>query len=342
MAVLFAEATDEVRILITEPIARVGVDFLRRELPQARIDERFGLEPARLRALIADYTALIVRSETQVGNVLLAAAPRLKVIGRAGSGVENIDLEAAFRQGVLVVHAPRGNIVAVAEHTIALLLALTRHLPAANASLKAGRWEKRRLVGVELSHKTLGILGLGKIGREVARLAQAFAMQVWAYDPMVSAEQARRVGVTLLNKEEVLRQADVVTLHAAPVDGMQAMRPIIGARELALLKPGAYLVNCARSNLLDEAALLEVLERGRLAGVALDVFSQEPVGDDPVLRRLLSHERVLAMPHLGASTSEAQARVALEVARHVISVLRGDTLVGALPPSYPLTRPAWS
>ena len=339
MAVLFADATERERILITEPIARVGVDLLRRELPQASIDERFGLAPAHLHALIGGYSVLIVRSETQVTDELLAAAPHLKVIGRAGSGIDNIDLEAAFRRRVPVVHAPRGNVFAVAEHTMALLLALVRQIPVANASLKAGRWEKRHLMGVELSSKTLGILGLGKIGREVALRAQAFGMRVLAYDPVISAEQARRVGVILLGQEEVLRQADVVTLHAAPVGGIQAMRPILGARELALLKPGVYLVNCARGGLLDEAALLEALERGRVAGAALDVFSQEPIGDDAVLRRLLSHERVLATPHLGASTSEAQARVALEVARHVISALRGDTLVGALPPSYPLTRP---
>jgi len=340
MAVLFVEATEREHILITEPIARVGVDLLRRELPEARIDERFGLEPAQLRALIGNSTALIVRSQTQVTDDLLAAAPRLRVIGRAGSGVDNIDLDAAFRRRVLVVYAPKGNVVAVAEHAIALLLALVRHLPAATAGLKAGRWEKRRLVGMELANKTLGILGLGRIGREVALRAQAFAMQVLAYDPVVSAEQARRVGVTLLGKEEVLRQADIVTLHAAPAGGRQAMRPIMGAWELALLRPGAFLVNCSRGGLLDEAALLDALEQGRVAGVALDVFSQEPVGDDPVLGRLLSHERVLATPHLGASTREAQARVALEVARHVISALRGDTLVGALPPSYPLARPA--
>ena len=340
MAVLFAEATHEERILITEPIAHVGVDLLRRELPQARIDERFGLEPAQLRALIGEYSVLIVRSETHVTDDLLAAGPHLKVIGRAGTGINNIDLEAAFRRRVLVVHAPRGNVIAVAEHTIALVLALLRHLPAANASIKAGRWEKHHFVGVELAHKTLGILGLGKIGREVALRAQAFAMQVLAYDPMVPAEQARMVGVTLLGKEEILRQADVVTLHAAPAGDTSAMRPILGAREVALLKPGAFLVNCARGGLIDEAALLEALERDRVAGAALDVFSQEPVGDNPIVRRLLAHERVLATPHLGASTAEAQARVALEVARHVIAALRGDTLVGVLQPAYPLTWPA--
>jgi D-3-phosphoglycerate dehydrogenase / 2-oxoglutarate reductase len=341
MAVFFAEeATGQKRILITEPIAHAGVDLLRHELPQTRIDERFGLSPAQLRALIGEYSVLIVRSETRVTDDLLAAAPHLKVIGRAGSGIDNIDLDATFRHRVLVVHAPRGNVVAVAEHTMALVLALARQLPAASASLKAGRWEKRQLVGVELAHKTLGILGLGRIGREVARLAQAFGMRVLASDPLVSAEQARSGGVTLPGKEEVLRQADVVTLHAAPAGHADAVRPLIGARELALLKPGAFLVNCARGGLIDEAALLDALERGRLAGVALDVFSQEPIGDDALLRRLLAHERVLPTPHLGASTSEAQARVAVEVARQVIAALHGDTLIGAPLPSSPLTRPA--
>lgn len=164
-------------------------------------------------------------------------------------------------------------------------------------------------------------------------------MRLIAYDPAVSTEQARRVGAILLSKEEVLRQADVVTLHVAPAGNTRAMRSILGAPDLALLKPDAFLINCARGGLLDEAALLEALERGRVAGVALDVFSQEPIGDDPVLRRLLAHERVLVTPHLGASTAEAQARVAVEVARNVISALRGDTLVGALPPSYPLASP---
>jgi len=340
MAVVFAEAHEKERILITEPIAPAGVELLRHELPGARIDERFGLEPAQLRALIGEYSALLIRSETRVTDDLLAAARRLKVIGRAGSGVDNIDLDAAFRRGVLVVYAPRGNTVAVAEHTMALLLALVRHLPAANVSLKAGRWEKRRLVGAELAHKTLGILGLGKIGREVALRAQAFSMLVVAADPLVSAAQALRMGVTLLGKEEVLRQAEMVTIHVGLPGGLSAIRPLIGKQELALLKLGAYLVNCARGGLIDEAAVLEALKQGRLAGVALDVFSQEPIGDDTVLRHLLEHERVLATPHLGASTQEAQERVGIEVARNVISALRGDTLGGAIPPSYPLTRPA--
>src|SRR5260221_5029269 len=188
---------------------------------------------------------------------------------------------------------------------MALLLALARHIPAASGSLKVGRWEKSRLVGVELSNKTLGILGLGKVGREVAKRALAFSMRVLAFDPFVSVEQAQRAGVTMRSLAEVLRQADFVTLHASLPSDSHGAATLIGARELRLLKPGAYLVNCARGSLVDEAALLAALEQGRLAGAAFDVFSQEPVGDDAVLRRLLSHEPLLGYPHLGASNREA-------------------------------------
>ncbi len=340
MRMISAKATNAPRILMTERIAQEGIDLLRRELPEVLIDERLGLEPAQLRALIGSYTALMIRSETRITEDLLEAAPRLTVIGRAGSGLDNIDLEAAFRRGVLVVHAPRSTVLAVAEHTMALLLALARHIPAASSSLKAGEREKRRFGGVELSNKVLGILGLGKIGRAVAQRAQAFSMRVLAYDPYLSAAQAQRAGVTLLGKEDVLQQADFVTLHAALSPGSNGSHSLMGARELALLKPGAYLVNCARGNLVDEAALLAALNHGRLAGVALDVFSQEPIREDDVVRHLLAHDRVLATPHLGASTAEAQARVALEIASNVIAALRGDTLLDAIPPSYPLYRPS--
>ena len=295
MAGFHIEERDVPRILITERLAEVGVDLLRRELPEALIDQRFGLAPAQLRALIGGYTALIIRSETRITDDLLAAARDLKVVGRAGSGVDNIDLEAALRRGVLVVYAPMGNVLAAAEHTMALLLALARHMPSATNSLRAGRWEKSRLVGVELSGKVLGILGLGKIGREVARLAQAFSMRVVAFDPYRSTEQAQRAGVRLLGKEEVLMQADFITLHAAITDGRAGTHPLVGARELSLLKRGAFLVNCARGSLIDETALLAVLNQGHLAGVALDVFSQEPIGESAVLRQLLAHERCPAL-----------------------------------------------
>ena len=317
------------RILITDPIAQEGIDLLRYELPDADIDVRLDLSPERLMALIGDYTVLIVRSQTRITEDLLAQASNLQVIGRAGSGLDNIDLGAAIGHGVLVVHAPRGNAIAVSEHAMLLLLALVRHLPAADCSMKAGRWDKNHLLGVELHGKLLGIIGLGRIGTAVARLAQAFGMRVIASDPFVSSQQAQQVGVRLKSKEEVLQHADFVTLHAAITENKDDHPKLLGARELALLKPGAYLVNCARGNLIDEQALLCALMEGRLAGVALDVFSQEPIGrDHTVLRQLLSHERVLATPHLGASTVEAQVRVATEVARNIIAALRGETLLG--------------
>jgi D-3-phosphoglycerate dehydrogenase len=223
---------------------------------------------------------------------------------------------------------------------MALLLALVRHIPAANSSMKAGKWDKSHLLGVELHDKVLGIIGLGRIGKAVAQRAQAFGMRVIASDPFVSAKQGQQVGVKLHCKEEVLQRANVVTLHAALNEEKGGTRKLLGARELALLKPGAYLVNCARGSLIDEMALLSAINEGRLAGVALDVFSQEPIGDETLLKQLLAHERVLATPHLGASTAEAQVRVATEVARKIISALRGDTLNGVTTLSFPPAKPA--
>jgi D-3-phosphoglycerate dehydrogenase / 2-oxoglutarate reductase len=311
------------RILIADRIAQEGIELLRQELPEAQIDVQTGLKPEQLRARIGEYTALIVRSETQVTADILAAAQRLKIVGRAGVGVDNIDIDAATRQGIMVVNSPTGNIIAAAEHTIAMLMAMARHIPAANSSMKAGKWEKSRFLGVEVRNKTLGIIGLGKVGKEVAQRAQGLAMQVIAFDPYVSQEHAGTLGITMLSMDELLQQADFVTLHTSLTSGPQGTRGLIGARELTLIKPGARLINCARGGLIDEEALLHALNENRLAGVALDVFSQEPVRDDDILRQLLAHERVIATPHLGASTEEAQVGVALDVAEQIVSVLRG-------------------
>ena len=317
------EVADPVRILITDRIAREGVDFLRSQLPDAQIDERPGLPPEQLKAVIGTYAALIVRSETQVTSDILEAATRLKIVGRAGVGVDNIDTAAATRLGIMVVNSPTGNIVAAAEHTIAMLMALARQIPAANTSTKAGKWEKSRFLGVEVRNKVLGIIGLGKVGTEVARRAQGMEMQVIAFDPYVGPEQARKLGVTMLSMEEVLNQADFVTLHTSLTSGPNSTRGLIGTHELHLLKPTARLINCARGGLIDEEALLNALNEKRLAGAALDVFSQEPIRDNATLKQLLAHERVVATPHLGASTEEAQVGVAIDVAEQVVSVLRG-------------------
>ncbi|MDQ2715447.1 MAG: phosphoglycerate dehydrogenase [Chloroflexota bacterium] len=317
------QTTQAPRILIADRIAQEGIDLLREQLPEAEIDVRLGLKPEQVRAIIGNYAALIVRSETQVTSDILAAAPALKIVGRAGVGVDNIDLQAATRQGIMVVNSPTGNIVAAAEHTIAMLTSLARHIPAANSSLKAGKWEKSRFLGIEVRNKVLGVIGLGKVGTEVARRAQGLEMRVVAYDPYVSPEQAGKLGVTMASLDEVLQQSDFVTLHTSLTSGPSGTRGLIGTRELNLLKPGARLINCARGGLIDEEALLNTLNENRLAGVALDVFSQEPIRDDPVLKQLVAHERVIATPHLGASTEEAQVGVATDVAEQVVAVLHG-------------------
>jgi D-3-phosphoglycerate dehydrogenase / 2-oxoglutarate reductase len=317
------QAVETLKILITDRIAREGIDLLRSQLPEAQIDERPGLKPEQLKAIIGGYSALIVRSETQVTSDILAAAGNLKIVGRAGVGVDNIDTEAATRRGIIVVNSPTGNIIAAAEHTVAMLMALARHIPAATASMKAGKWEKSRFVGIEVRNKILGVIGLGKVGMAVARRAQGLEMQIIAYDPFVSPEQARKAGVTMMSMDEVLQQADFVTLHTSLTSGPSGTRGLIGARELHLMKPGARLINCARGGLIDEEALLNALNENRLAGAALDVFSQEPIRDHALLKQLIAHERIVATPHLGASTEEAQVGVATDVAEQIVSVLRG-------------------
>ncbi|GER92041.1 phosphoglycerate dehydrogenase [Dictyobacter vulcani] len=315
--------TGPVKILITDRIAREGVDFLREQLPAAQIDERPGLKPEQLKAIIGDYSALVVRSETQVTGDILSAAHNLKIVGRAGVGVDNIDTAAATRQGIIVVNSPTGNIMAAAEHTIAMLMALARHVPGADASMKAGKWEKSRFLGIEVRNKTLGVIGLGKVGMAVARRAQGLEMQIIAFDPFVSAEQARKSNVTMLSLEDVLKQADFITLHTSLTSGPNGTRGLIGEKELSIMKPGARLINCARGGLIDEEALLKALNENHVAGAALDVFSQEPIRDNALLKQLVAHERIIATPHLGASTEEAQVGVATDVAEQIVSVLNG-------------------
>lgn len=314
------------RILVADPIAAEGVAYLRRF---AEVDERHGLGADGLAALLAPYDALVVRSETKVTARALKAGERLRVVARAGVGVDNIDVDAATRRGVVVVNSPTGNIAAAAEHTIALLTALARHIPAANAALRAGRWERAHFVGVELRGKTLGIIGLGKVGAEVARRAGdgGLGMRLVAADPYASPEHARKLNAELLSLDELLPQADFITLHTSLTAGT---RGLLGAAELARLKPGARLINCARGGVVDEAALLAALEQGHLAGAALDVFSHEPPLDDDTLRRLIAHPAVVATPHLGASTEEAQVSVALDVAEQVEAVLSGGVARAAV------------
>jgi len=305
-----------VRVLVTEPLAESGLALLRED---AEVDVRPELATEGLADAIASYAALIVRSQTKVTAEVLDRAESLRVIGRAGIGLDNVDVDAATRRGVLVVNAPQSNIVSAAEHTIALLLAQARNIPQANAHLKAGRWERQRFQGVELFGKTLGVVGLGRVGAMVAQRAQAFGMRVVGYDPYVSRDRARALGVELMpNLEAVLVQSDFLTIHLPRTPETEGL---IGERELALLKDGARLVNTSRGGIVDERALVGALRDGRLAGAALDVFDQEPV---PRAHPLLVFEQVVATPHLGASTQEAQDKTGTAIAEMVRLALRGE------------------
>ena len=301
------------RVLVADPIAEAGINRLREH---ADVDVELRQNPAALVARIPDYDALIVRSETRVDARVIKAGHRLKVIGRAGAGVDNIDVEAATRAGVLVVNAPSGNTIAAAEHTLAMMLALARHIPQADQAVKGGRWERSLFLGTELREKVLGIVGLGSIGREVAHRAQAFGMRVIATDPVLSEERASQLNVRLMPLDQLMSESDVVTLH---VPLTRETHHLIDTRALALAKPGLRLINVARGGIVDETALRNALRDGQVAGAALDVFEQEPPGENP----LLSLPQVITTPHLGASTEEAQISVALEITDQVIAVLDG-------------------
>ena len=302
------------RILVADPLAEDGLERLRRAGEVTVVSK---LDEAELIQRIPEFDALVVRSETRVTAPILEAGRKLRVVGRAGVGVDNIDVLAATRKGILVVNAPRGNIVAAAEHTIALLVSLARWIPQADASVKRGEWTRSKFIGTEIRGKTLGVIGLGNVGSEVAKRAHGLEMEVVAYDPVVSVERAELFNVELVSLNDLLERADFVTVHVPLVD---ANRNLLGAPELARMKPDARLINTARGGIVDEEALLEALKTGRLAAAAFDVFVNEPPGDHP----LLALSNFVATPHLGASTSEAQVSVAFDVAEEVAAVLAGD------------------
>jgi len=302
-----------VRILVAEKLAPEGVEILRAE---HEVDVRVDLPRADLLAALPDYDALLVRSGVQVDAEAIAAGRRLVVVGRAGVGIDNVDLDAATRAGITVVNAPTGNTVAAAEHTLALLFAVARRVAAADASLRRGEWRRSAFTGVELRGKTLGIIGLGKIGMAVADRARALEMEVIGHDPFVSAEAAANHGVALAERAEVIARSDVLTLHVPLTRGT---RDLLDAVALATMKPGAIVLNVARGGLVDEAALAVALRAGRLGGAGIDVFTIEP----PTASPLLDAPNTVLTPHLGASTEEAQLRVAVEAAQQVLDVLAG-------------------
>lgn len=301
------------RILVVDPLSEEGMARLRRE---AEVLYEPEAPPPKVRELLASCDGLVVRSRIQVDEPLIEAGRRLRVIGRAGIGVDNIDLKAATRRGILVVNTPSASTATTAEHTIALLMSVARCIPQASASVKRGEWSRSRFVGVEIRGKVLGVVGLGKIGSEVARLAKGLGMKILAYDPYVSPDYARTREADLVSLETLFSVADFITLHLPLTDQTQR---VVGGRLLSLVKPGARLVNCARGGLVDEPALVEALRSGRLAGAALDVYAEEPPKGSP----LLGIENVVTTPHLGASTLEAQKSVSLDVAEQVLQALRG-------------------
>lgn len=302
------------RVLVADPLAEEGLEVLRK---QVEVDVRTKMKPDELVSVIGDYEAIIVRSETRVTREAIEAGKKLQVIARAGVGIDNVDLEAATQRGIVVVNAPTANTMAAAEHTVAMMLALARHIPQAHANLSGGAWMRQNFVGVELRNKTLGIVGLGNVGSEVARRVQGFRMKVIAYDPFVSLEYARNLRVELVSFEKVLTDADFVTLHLPLTD---QSRNLIGTREMSMVKPTVRIINCARGGLIDEQALSQAIDEGRVAGAALDVFAQEPPKDSP----LMKNPRVIVTPHLGASTAEAQTSVATDAAEQVLAVLNGQ------------------
>jgi len=310
------------RVLVSDSLSPRGVEILQ-AAEGIQVDVNTGLAPEQLKAIIGDYDALVIRSATKVTADILAAASKLKVVGRAGIGVDNVDVPAATKNGVVVMNTPGGNTVTTAEHALSLMMSLARNIPQATASMKAGHWEKKKFQGRELCGKRLGVVGLGNIGAIVADRALGLKMKVLAYDPFISPERAAELGVELVDLDGLFQRADIITIH---VPLMDETRNLINAEALAKMKRGVLIVCAARGGIVDEDALLAALESGQVAGAALDVFRAEPPGLTP----LVSHPRVICTPHLGASTAEAQEAVALQVAEQIADYLTGGTIRNAV------------
>jgi D-3-phosphoglycerate dehydrogenase len=311
------------RVLVSDPVAAECLEVFR-GAADVEVDYRPGLKPPELFEVIPAYSGLIVRSETKVTKEVLERASRLRAVVRAGVGVDNIDVAEATRRGVLVMNCPGANTVAAAEHTIALMLALARNVPQAHASVRAGRWERAKFVGAEIAGKTLGVIGLGKIGREVARRAVGLGMVVLGYDPFITAEAATAAKIETAPLDEVIARADFLTVHV-PLTG--ETRGLIGRATIAKMKRGVRILNVARGGIVDEAALAEAAASGRIAGAALDVFEKEPVDPENPLLKL---DSVIVTPHLGASTKEAQEAVGKESARQILDYLRHGAISNAV------------
>lgn len=310
------------KILVSDPLSEEGLEILRKE-EGIKVEVATKLPPEELKEKIKDAEALIVRSGTKVSRDLIKAGKKLKVIGRAGVGLDNVDVEAATENGIIVMNSPGANTISTAEHTVALLLALSRKIPHAYLSLKEGKWDRKRFMGVEVHGKVLGIIGLGRIGGEVAKRVQALGMQTIAYDPFLSPERAKRWKVELVELKALFCQSDYITVHTPLTE---ETKHLIGSKEFKLMKDGVRLINCARGGIIDEKALYEAMKSGKVAGAALDVYEEEPPGKSP----LMELDNLVTTPHIGAATEEAQRNVAIEIAHQVVDALKGGTLRNAV------------
>jgi D-3-phosphoglycerate dehydrogenase len=310
----------DMKVLVSDPLSNEGLEILKEHFT---VDVSTGLSEDELAKVIKDYDALVIRSGTTVTQKIIEAADRLKVIGRAGVGVDNVDVDAATKKGIIVTNSPEGNMISAAEHTIAMMMAMSRNIPQANASLKKKEWKRNKFMGVEVKGKTLGIIGLGRIGSEVAKRASGLEMKLMGYDPFISEKRATELGIKLATVNEIAKAADYITVHTPLI---KETRNIIDEEQFNLMKPTAKVINCARGGIISEEALAKALANGKIGGAALDVFIEEPPFNSPIL----DFDNVIVTPHLGASTQEAQVNVAIEIANEIVSVLTGGLAKNAI------------
>jgi len=310
------------RVLVSDNLGQIGIQMFG-EQEGIEVDVKTGLSPEELKAVIADYDALVIRSATKVTEDLLEAASRLKVIGRAGIGLDNVDIPAATKRGIVVMNTPGGNVVTTAEHAIAMMMALTRNIPQGTASLKAGHWDKKKLQGKEICNKVLGVIGYGKVGSIVADRAKGLKMQIIVFDPFVTPQLIEKAGFEAVSLDDLYARADYITVH---VPKFKETMGLIDRSAFAKMKDGVFLINCARGGIVNEADLCEALRSGKVAGAALDVFETEPPGSCP----LFGFDQVICTPHLGASTKEAQTNVAVDVSHQIIDFLLNNTITNAV------------
>ncbi|NMM54093.1 phosphoglycerate dehydrogenase [Paenibacillus aquistagni] len=311
------------KVLVSDPISDFGIQLLM-DAPDVTVDKKPGLSEDELIGVIGEYDALLVRSQTKITPRIMQAAKKLKVIGRAGVGVDNIDLDAATKSGIIVINAPDGNTITTCEHAFAMMMALARHIPQAYVKTIQGTWDRKSFVGVELRNKTLGVLGMGRIGSEVAKRAKAFGMEIIGFDPFMTEERAEKIGVKLGTVDEIIRQADFLTVHTPLTAETKHM---IARPQFEVMKKGMRIVNCARGGIIDELALVEAIDEGIVAGAAFDVFEAEPPQAD---HPFLTHPKIIVTPHLGASTIEAQENVAIDVSEQVLHILREEPFKNAV------------